>query len=349
MEQSQIYYERAGYVVSAAVALSILDIAVVMLRFWIRKSRHQGLKTDDWLILPATILTVAIGASMIYGVTQEALGCRTKVPLVFAEDPFDITTDQLTTTSKIEFAYAILLPLTLGFVKSSFLFFYMRIFSIHRKSPTNIFLVGLIVFVVLWAITFSLARVLGCGLDVEAHWGSARDRVTKCRGSTTVLLVLCITDFAADLAIIIIPVKLVWGLNLSTRNKVAVCAVFLLGLVTVAASLVRLIIEGRAVAIGFTPGSDSIFVSTGCVYWGFVECAVAILSACLPTLHGFVSHHMIMAWPKRLVRSRSKDEFPSPAKLAGTNKIPQAPITPTRLATFGTDSVCTDSTQSCIV
>ncbi|KAI1746489.1 hypothetical protein F4782DRAFT_64031 [Xylaria castorea] len=344
MEQSQAYYETPGHVISAAVALSILDIVVVMLRFWTRKSRNQGLETDDWLILPATISTVAIGASMIYGVTQEALGYRTKVPPAFAGDPFDITTYQLTTTSKIEFAYGILLPLTLGFVKSSFLFFYMRIFSVDKKGWTNILLVGLVVFVVLWAIAFSLALVFGCGLDVEAHWGSTHDLETKCKGSMTVVLVLCITDFAADVAIIAIPVPLVWGLNLSIRNKVAICAVFLLGSVTVAASLTRLIIEGRAVAIGFAPGSDSILVITEYIYWGFVECAVAILSACLPTLHGLISHHKILAWPKRFVRSLSKDELPSPTKFAGRNEIPLAPMTPIRLVTTGTDSIYADPT-----
>ncbi|KAI1123321.1 hypothetical protein F5Y10DRAFT_55104 [Nemania abortiva] len=332
MEQKQAYYETSGHVISAAIALSILDIAVATLRFWARKSRNQKLKTDDWLILPATISTVAIGASMIYGATQQALGYRTKVPPAFADDPFDVTTDQLTTTSKIEFAYAILLPLTLGFVKSSFLFFYMRIFSIDKKSLTNILLVGLVVFVAIWAVAFSVAPVFGCGLDVEAHWGSTHDLETKCKGSMTMVLLLCITDFAADVAIITIPVPLVWRLNLSTRNKLAICAVFLLGSVTVAASLARLIIEGRAVTIGFAPGSDSVLVITEYIYWGFVECAVAILAACLPTFHGFLSHHNILAWPKRLLTSRSKDGVPSPKKLTRENAIPLAPVAPARLA-----------------
>ncbi|KAI1172989.1 hypothetical protein F4777DRAFT_601123 [Nemania sp. FL0916] len=298
MEQSQAYYETPGHVIAAGIVLSILDIVAVAMRFWGRRRRNAGLKTDDWLILPATISTVAIGVSMVYGTTQQALGYRTKVPPAFAGDPFDVTTYQLTTTSKVEFAYAILLPLTLGFVKSSFLFFYMRIFIIQKKSFVNILLLGIVVFVALWAVAFSLATVFGCRLDVEAHWGSTHDLETKCMGSMTVVLVLCITDFVADLAIIIIPVPLVWNLNLSTRNKVAISAVFLLGSVTVAASLTRLIIEGRAVAVGFAPGSDSVLVITEYIYWGFVECTAAILAACLPTLHGFLGHYSFPEWHK---------------------------------------------------
>ncbi|KAI1157576.1 hypothetical protein F5B18DRAFT_644605 [Nemania serpens] len=333
MEQPQAYYETPGHVIAAGIALSILDIVVVALRFLTRMITDQGLKTDDWLILPPTIATVGIGASMVYGAAQQALGYRTKVPSAFAGDPFDVTTDQLTTTSKIEFAYSTLLPLTLGFVKSSFLFFYMRIFSVDKKSRTNILLVGLIVFVALWAVAFSLTTVFGCGIDVEAHWGSTHELETHCKGSMTVVLVLCITDFLADVAIISIPIPLVWVLNLSTRNKIAISGVFLLGSVTVAASLARLIIEGRAVAIGFAPGSDSVLVITEYIYWGFVECTAAILAACLPTLH-LLGQHTALKWLSRFktrLGSRSSGNSKTPEKFNDVDEITLSPLAPVRL------------------
>ncbi|KAI0503108.1 hypothetical protein F5B22DRAFT_630641 [Xylaria bambusicola] len=331
MEQHQAYYETSGHVIAAAVVLSVLDIVAVVLRFAARRSQHQALKIDDWLILPATISTVGIGVSMVYGTTQQALGYRTHIPADFAGDPFDVTTYQLATTSKVEFGYSVLLPLTLGLVKSSFLFFYMRIFVAEKKSPINILLVGLIVFVTIWALAFSLATVFGCKLDVEAHWGSTHDLETKCMGSMTVVLLLCITDFAADLAIIIIPIPLVWRLNLSTQNKVAISAVFLLGSVTVAASLARLIVEGRAVNIGFAPGSDSILVITEYIYWGFVELAVAIVAACLPTLHGFLGKYSFLELPKRfksLFRSHSNGQPWSPDESDRSPAIPHLPAGP---------------------
>lgn len=64
-------------------------------------------------------------------------------------------------------------------------------------------------FVALWAVAFSLTTVFGCGIDVEAHWGSTHELETHCKGSMTVVLVLCITDFLADVAIISIPIPLV--------------------------------------------------------------------------------------------------------------------------------------------
>jgi len=47
------------------------------------------------------VFTVAIGASMIYGATQKALGYRTEVPPNFTGDPFEIVIPQLTVTSKV--------------------------------------------------------------------------------------------------------------------------------------------------------------------------------------------------------------------------------------------------------
>jgi hypothetical protein len=47
------------------------------------------------------VFTVAIGASMVYGATQEALGYRTEAPPNFTGDPFEIVIPQLTATSKV--------------------------------------------------------------------------------------------------------------------------------------------------------------------------------------------------------------------------------------------------------
>ncbi|KAI1501576.1 hypothetical protein F5X99DRAFT_382350 [Biscogniauxia marginata] len=339
MDADQKYYETSGHVITAGIALSILDIIVLTLRFWIRRNKNQGLKADDWLILLATISTVAIGISMVYGASQEALGYRTKIPSAFTGNSFDIMTDQLTMTSKIEFAFALLLPLTLGFVKASFLFFYMRIFVVDKKGLKNILLVGLIAFVSLWAIAFILATLFGCKLDVAAHWGSTHDLETKCVGSMQVVLVLCITDFLVDLVIICIPIPLVWRLNLSMRNKIAICAVFLLGSVTVAASLTRLIVEARAVAIGFAPGSDSVLVITEYIYWGFVECAAAILAACLPTLQALVTKDMNLQrsiHPRTLFKPRFNG-WPQSLKRFRVDETPLVPMVPVRLRYTGSN------------
>ncbi|KAI0168902.1 hypothetical protein GGR52DRAFT_552777 [Hypoxylon sp. FL1284] len=345
MEQKQLYYETAGHVMTAGIALSVVDVVVLCLRFWVRTSKRQGLRMDDWLILAATVSTVAIGISMVYGAAREALGYRTQLPSDWLGDPFDVVTEQLTTTSKIEFAFALLLPLGLGCAKTSFLFLYRRIFVIDRKNPVNILLVGLIVFIALWAIAFFFAALFGCKLDIEAHWGSTSDLETQCVGSMTVVLALCITDFIADLAIIIIPIPLVMRLNMSRRTQFAICGIFLIGSVTVASSLTRLVIEGRAVGVGFAPGSDSVLVITEYIYWGFVECAVAILAACLVTLQGLMPTRKVTKSPAYLKAYLHRGKYHREKVPADVEQAPSVPLAPMRPARLPYDSVNSDNLE----
>ncbi|XXH03066.1 hypothetical protein Hte_009456 [Hypoxylon texense] len=309
METPQEYYQTPGHVIAAGIVLSIVDIVALVLRFWTRKKQHEPLKMDDWLIIPATLLVVGIGVSMVYGVSRESLGYRTHVPSGFTGDIETAVTEQLQITDKIQWAFAMMLPLALGCIKASFLFFYMRIFSISKKSPINIFLSVLLVIVAAWSISFFFATLFACRLSFWAVWGSTVDLITQCIESMQLVLALCITDFMTDVIIICIPIPLVWRLNLTTTRKIAVSIVFLLGAVTIAASLTRLVIIARAVAIGFD--SDATLVITENIYWGLVECAVGIFAACLPTLQFLLLKEV--PWKslkslKSLFKARQSDE-----------------------------------------
>jgi len=55
MDTAQEYYQTPGHVFAAGLALSILSVLAVSLRFWTRKKQSQPLKMDDWLMLPATV------------------------------------------------------------------------------------------------------------------------------------------------------------------------------------------------------------------------------------------------------------------------------------------------------
>ncbi|KAK6954651.1 hypothetical protein Daesc_004618 [Daldinia eschscholtzii] len=100
MEENPFYYMRPSHVIAAAVALSVVDILVVGLRFWARKAQKQLLGSDDWLMVPATLVTVGIGISQLYGVSQKALGYRTVIPDGYKGNPFELVTPQLSLKSR---------------------------------------------------------------------------------------------------------------------------------------------------------------------------------------------------------------------------------------------------------
>ncbi|KAL7625751.1 hypothetical protein AAE478_004974 [Parahypoxylon ruwenzoriense] len=307
MSRTRKYYEYPGHVISVAVAFSVVDIVVVVLRFWARKVQRQPLKADDWLMIPATLVTVGIGIIEIYGISQKALAHQTEIPPGFEGSIDDLETPQLAIKSQIEWAYCQMLPLALGCIKASFLFFYMRVFAIQKKSATNKLLVGLIVLVVSWTLAFVFATLFECGRNFWIIWSSQRNFETRCPGTVKLIFTLCLTDFLTDIVILCIPIPLVLRLNLSNSRKIAISSVFLLGGGTVVASLIRFIMISGEFVGGYNITPDNIskrslpnisFLSldnssrniaivvgiTGCMYWGMVECGVGVFAACLPTI-----------------------------------------------------------------
>lgn len=151
-----------------------------------------------------------------------------------------------------------MLPVALGCIKLSFLFFYHRIFAVERNSGISYMLIGMVALITAWTIAFFFEKIFECGTDFWAIWGTTMDMMDNCIDTMQVVLWLCITDFATDVIIILIPIPLIWRLKTSPSKKFATSSVFLLGIVTVAASLCRLIFAAIAVGRGFDPNGDEI-------------------------------------------------------------------------------------------
>jgi len=49
------FYESRGHTFAAAVALPVVNIVVVLLRFYTRKNQNWSIKIDDWLTVPALV------------------------------------------------------------------------------------------------------------------------------------------------------------------------------------------------------------------------------------------------------------------------------------------------------
>ncbi|PHH82575.1 hypothetical protein CDD83_3224 [Cordyceps sp. RAO-2017] len=278
------YYQQPGHVVAAGVVLPLLAVVAVGLRLWTRLKQGQGVRADDWLVLPAALLTVGQGINLVVGVALGSLAAPLVIPPGFEANPLAIRTPQVVAMGKAEFFFELTLPLVLGFVKLSFLLFYVRIFVVSRAGAVSLLLHGLVAVVSLWMLACFLALLFECRLRFWAAWGSALDIVQNCDDTFAFVYAVCLSDFIVDVLIILIPIPLVWRLKVSRRKKLAMIAVFLLGAVAVAASLTRLIITLQLVYSAFDPSSDEILVVTTYMYWGVVECAVGILAACLPSL-----------------------------------------------------------------
>lgn len=151
-----------------------------------------------------------------------------------------------------------MLPLALGCTKVSFLFFYRRLFVVNKRSSNNVFLIGMIMFVFLWMVGFFLTFLFQCRLNFWALWTSPTAIAEHCTSDTPINLAFTITDLITDVAILVIPIPIIWRLNLSLSRKMSITAVFLFGAITVAASLTRVVLTARIFVEAFTADADPI-------------------------------------------------------------------------------------------
>ncbi|KAI0888264.1 uncharacterized protein GGS22DRAFT_155443 [Annulohypoxylon maeteangense] len=302
-EQPMKYYQEPVHVVGTTIFLTVLNIVLISLRFRVRSLQKLPLGLDDWIMIPALIMTMLLGIDIGYGVSRKALAYRTEVPPGSTGDlTFEVITDQILLSFKIGYMFNITFVLAIGFVKSSILLFYLRLFSI-KNGKVRVILITLIIIVVMWTVAWLFESIFNCKLNFWAVQGTSQDLKNKCVDFSAADLTLCITDFVIDVAIIIFPIPLIWNLNASTRRKIATSGVFLLGIGTIATSLVRVVVVSKIVAIGLATDSDQVLTITAYVYWGMVETGIGILVACLPTLAFLfkdITFKSIMTATKRL-------------------------------------------------
>ncbi|KAI0521993.1 hypothetical protein F5B22DRAFT_643574 [Xylaria bambusicola] len=289
------YFQTPPHVIAAGIGLPTLNIVSIFLRFLARKKQKQPLKADDWLLVPATLLNLGIGISMVYGVSKNALAYPYVPPLESGEDIFSSHSEQMSIEGAIQWAYTFLLPLALGCTKMSFLLLYRRIFATNRLGKTNIFLIGMCVIIFLWMWGFFFVFLFICRLNFWALWATARAVFDHCIRDTGPNFAVIISDVITDVVIIVTPIPLIWRLNLTLGRKIGITAVFLFGLITFAASLTRLVLTSRILGVGHGLNADPILLATSFIYWGMVETGIAVFVACLPTLWIFGTRSTLTA------------------------------------------------------
>lgn len=117
--------------------------------------------------------------------------------------------------------------LTLGVIKLSVLLFYRRLFvgSIFRN-----YTLALCVIIVLWSFSFFFATAFQCGTHLDSYWTSVALIEKYCTNTAAIDLGFAVSDVVTDLMIIATPQPVVWQLQMSKPQKLALCGIFGLGL-----------------------------------------------------------------------------------------------------------------------
>lgn len=110
----------------------------------------------------------------------------------------------------------------LASVKASMLFFFLRVFTVSFMVKAVKVCLAL---VALWWVAFLCACIFLCN-PISAQWTYEG----RCGVYMPMVQSLIATNAIGDVIIMILPLKIIWGLNKRTTDKIGITACFTLGI-----------------------------------------------------------------------------------------------------------------------
>jgi len=279
-----------------ATTLPIIGFSAVALRFYSRRLQKAPLLLDDWLIVPAEFILVVMSVLIIIGVHGHGLGYT--IPAETAAEAVNDSPPIQIFVGKIAFAILMISSLQVGLAKLSILFFFRRIFcGTDRFSFMNIatwFMIGI---TTTWAIAFFFANLFECGLNWANNWGATSTlNGGACINEQAMNDAYFYSDLIIDFILFILPMYNIWTLKMPVLRRLAVMGIFSFGALAMVASAMKtaIIIELEFVATsGFTSAdkllsTDPDIINSILIYWVQLECGIATIVACLPTLSSLI-------------------------------------------------------------
>ncbi|KAH6687000.1 integral membrane protein [Verticillium dahliae] len=253
-------------------------------RIWSRLKLRSGFGWDDWTILASFTCCMAVSVLMMASVHYG-----------FGQHIFNIEKNNRIMAMKLFYVAQIFYKLTINLTKSSILLLYLRLFSLHR--PFRITCIALLTVILLYCIATTASSIFQC-TPIPRAWN--RSIPGTCISLTYNWYANAIFSISTDVAIILLPQRVIWKSQLPISHKRALMGVFGLGVFVTVTSILRM------TTLNFSTRSPDSTCScprapsarsgisdkllTRCetiddiasTLWTMIEIHVAIICACLP-------------------------------------------------------------------
>ena len=271
-------YVGPGEVFAAGAIFAVLTAAVSIARLFVQYSGHSKWHVEDWLIIPATIMSVGIGILTCLGVSRQAFGYLT--PPIETDGSFSYE-EKLNTA----FIWSCdwMQVIALANIKMSLVFYYRRIFSVSRTF--NLLSIAFLILLVVWEISFFLGFTLACNSHPEAQWNSLQEFAQYCKPLGSLALAYGWSDFSMDVIVFVFPIPPILKLQMPLSRKIKILVLFALGAMAIAFSLVRAVLFTELVASFNSASFDEDMINTNNLYWNNIETGLALCTANLAVLY----------------------------------------------------------------
>ncbi|KAL3457546.1 hypothetical protein BJX64DRAFT_293036 [Aspergillus heterothallicus] len=244
--------------VAAAISLYVLSICSLLLRCYTRLILLRNFSADDYIAVLATAINSALAISYILGVFQYDLGT-------------DVPRESSQSGLKVDFLGELFYFISTYLAKLSFVFTLFRIVSerTHAQILYLLMISGGIITVVAWFWFIFLCT------PVQYFWEQVGgpDIPGSCKPLSSLWVLLIIHPawvLLADITLgLVIPVLILWNLNM--RRKVKASVYILLGVGFVIATIIRITYVPRKAA------ADPLIEHHGVVFWSTIEATITII------------------------------------------------------------------------
>ncbi|KAI9822793.1 MAG: hypothetical protein M1832_003026 [Thelocarpon impressellum] len=254
--------DRSGPLRAVLLIGLILSTLAVVLRLYARRLVKAPFLWDDWTIIGALILNYGLCVCKFLEIDRYGLGTHAA-----AAGP-----EKLGGFMKALYAYTILYMIDYPLIKLSILFLYHRVFVVPEYLKIIKFW---IVFVFLFQVSFVLVAIFPCQ-PIHAFWDFSKP--SKCVSQVPMYIANSALNIFTDVVILVLPMPIIWKLQVSRRQKSVLCLIFVLGSLVLITTIMRIVtylqIDNNDPSWSFIP----------CATWTMGEIPLAIVCACLPTM-----------------------------------------------------------------
>ncbi|KAH8808753.1 phosphatidylserine decarboxylase [Xylogone sp. PMI_703] len=260
------YKSNADSILAVDGFFMALSAVIVMARIYVRTMMLKTFGADDYIISAAMICSILVFVCFV-GETHHGLGWHTA----------DISLQMMIDLEHWSFFFSLAVTIGISLVKISIGFFLLRLIPGKKQKW---FLWGMIVFLVAFTLACVGTLIFSC-VPVDANWDSTKKPTAKCFSNNTYTAIglfnSCV-NIVTDVVFALLPVPIVWNLQVNLRTRITLIGILGLGFFACACSIVKAVLQSRFLQTPDWTWSDSYFV------WNAVELNIGIIAACLPAL-----------------------------------------------------------------
>ena len=259
---------HGGYVVISGWILMCFFVVCVSTR----------LATRYTYVLAGGIDDVLIGVAMLFGIAQTAVIHRS-ASCGLGQHEDTLSEAMFETYAKHAYYGNILFVATLLFSKLSTIFLLTRLAPRHN---TRLICQAVATFFVVWALGSILGLTFQCQLPRPWDYRETDTHQCPVRAAALNYSIMAF-DIATDIACIIIPIYLLWNLQIAVHRRWTLIGAFGCRLVVCICSAIRI-----STLVTYYNSSDKSWEAVDPQIWAQVVQCLSIMSACIPSLKVFL-------------------------------------------------------------